>query len=171
MKYILAVAGAILALFIQYTVYAYLSFAPLMPNLILVWVVSMGLLTSFGPAFLAALLGGLMGDVLFGNAIGPLTITYVSAALVAGFLDYSDNSFFGRFLLPLLLVAVGVAFSDTLHQVYLFFLRWRSPQLLAYFTVTLPVACTSAAAAAVIHPLVRKLLSKRPFQNRRLSFH
>lgn len=163
--FILAVVGG-LAVVVEMSVAPYVSIRGVKPDLVMVYVVLVGMLSGAKDAGFVGFFTGLLEDASSGQFLGLFVLTRVATGLAAG-LSY-EKVFQDRVVVPITLVFLGGVFGGVLHL----FLLSSFGVPLSVSPATLRVVLAQGAYSAAIAPLalsgvMRVNLCARRTANRR----
>lgn len=108
---------------LQSTVFQAISFAGIVPNLMLIVVSSVGLLRGKKEGLFVGFFCGLLIDIFFGFYLGIYALMYMYVGYVNGFLQ--KRIFPDDIKLPMFMIAVGDVACNLLVYFFMFFLRGR----------------------------------------------
>lgn len=162
----LIVALLILVCFIlQCTVFASLSFAGIIPNLLIVLTSSFGFMRGEKEGLIIGFFCGLLSDIFFGDVLG-------FQALVIMYIGYINGKFCRIFYpedikLPIALIVVSDLTYGVICYVLMFLLRGRL-QFTFYFThVILPEAIYTIVVTCLFYPLFLRINSSLEAKEKR----
>lgn len=144
--FILAVVGG-LAVVVETSVAPYVSIHGVKPDIVMVYVVLVGMLGGAKDAGFVGLVAGLLEDVSSGQFLGLFILTRVVTGLAAG-LSY-EKVFQDRVVVPVVLVFLGGILGGVVHL----FLLSSFGVPLSVSPATLRVVLCQAAYSAAIAPL------------------
>ncbi len=139
----------------------YLSIGPVVPNFLLLVVVTIALVE--GPTAGAAVgfSAGLIFDLLGSGPVGPMIIVLTLTGYLAGLMH--ENMFAEGWLLPLSVLAIASLSAEVAYGLILILLGADIPFWWTFFTRMLPAAVYNTALALLIYPwLARFLRQDRP---------
>ena len=162
MKYVAQGIVVFLAYIIQTTILPHLKLFGVVPNLILVIVISFALYFRAFDAVVAGIILGVLADVFSGKAFGFNTVMYIIFALACGKLI---NKFIQLSALTASLVTFLGSVLYSLALYFTFFFLWGEFRILALFNeIILPEALYTMLISIPVL-LIIKRLSKRFEQN------
>jgi rod shape-determining protein MreD len=170
MKRVLPTVAAILAAtLLQVGLAPYIAIAGVVPNILLLVVVTLALVEGPTAGATAGFAAGLMFDLLGSGPVGPMALVLTVTGYMAGQLH--ENMFAEGWLLPLTVLAIASLSSALAYGLVLDLLGAGGPFLLTLFTKMLPEAIYDAALALLVYPwLARFLRQDRPMTTfRRLA--
>ena len=156
----------ILIMFVlQTTVFKAVSPGGVVPNLLLIIVVSAGLMSGESYGLTTGFFCGLLCDVFFGSFLGFYALLYMYIGFVTGL--FHRSFFAGNYVLPLSLL-VGSDFFYGLMCYFLLFL-FRSRFAFGYYFTHLivPEIIYTVVAALLFYPLILKVSTRLDIMERR----
>lgn len=157
------------AMLLQAGVAPYLAFGEVVPNFLLLVVVTIALTTGPNEGAAFGFAAGLAFDLLGTVAVGPMALVFTIAGYTAGLLH--EAMFAEGWLLPLTVLAVTAFASEVAYGLVLALLGtdigfWR-----ALVTKMLPAAVYNTVLALLVYPWLARLLRReRPMKTfRRLA--
>jgi rod shape-determining protein MreD len=162
-------AAIIVATLLQVGLAPYIQIAGVVPNILLLVVVTLALVEGPSAGALAGFAAGLMFDLLGSGPVGPMVLVLTVTGYMAGQLH--ENMFAEGWLLPLTVLGIASLLSALAYGLMLDMLGAGGPFLLTLFTKMLPEAIYDAALALLVYPwLARFLRQDRPMKTfRRLA--
>jgi len=156
LKRFLIYLSEILILFvIQTSTFHYFGLADIMPNLLLILVVSSaymrGRLTGLGIGFFT----GLLMDIVYGELIGLYAFIYMIIGYFTGYANkiYSDDDY----TLPIVFVAVGDFVFGLYNYIFDFLLRGRLNLLFYFRRIILPEMIYTIAVSIFLYKLLHMI--------------
>lgn len=145
----------ILCYIIQSAMFPYISLFGVMPNLLLILVVSTAYMKGRTTGLLIGFFSGLLVDLVFGNVIGLYALIYMLIGYIIGFVHpfYSNDDF----TLPLLFVAAGNFIYGFCFYVFEFLLRGRLNFFYYLRRFILPEIIYTVAVSVLIYKLLHKI--------------
>lgn len=162
MKRIIIIAIEILICFIiQSSMFPYISLANIMPNLLVILVVSYGYIKGKNSGLLVGFFSGLLVDLTFGNLIGLHSLLYMIVGYLAGFshLIYDDEDF----TLPIIFVAIGDFIFNFLYYMTSFLLKGRLNLGFYLRRIIIPGVIYTVVVSVLLYKIIHtidKLLDK-----------
>ena len=156
----------ILAMFVlQTTVFRAISLGGIVPNLLLIIVVSAGLMSGESYGLTTGLVCGLLCDIFFGSFLGFYALLYMYIGFVNGL--FHRSFFVGNYVLPLSLL-IGSDFFYGMICYSLMFL-FRSRFAFGYYFVhrIIPEMTYTIVAALLFYPLILRISTKLDIIERR----
>jgi rod shape-determining protein MreD len=142
----------ILCFVFQSAVFHYFALAGVVPNLMLILVVTTaymrGRVTGMGIGFFT----GLLADLMFASVVGLHALLYMTIGYFAGYthLVYSNDDY----TFPILFIAIGDFLYDFLFYVFEFLLRGRLDFLFYLNRVILPEMIYTVAISVILYKLL-----------------
>ena len=170
MNRFLPTAAAILgAALLQVGLAPYLAIGGVVPNILLIVVVTLALVEGPVSGATAGFAAGLIFDLLGSGPVGPMALVLAVTGYMAGMLH--EHMFAEGWLLPLTVLAIASLSSSIAYGLILDLLGVGGPFLLTFFTKMLPEAIYDTALALLVYPwLARFLRQDRPMTTfRRLA--
>jgi rod shape-determining protein MreD len=159
-KTIIAASGILLSLLLQTTAFHYLAIWGVKPDLLMIWIVLMGLLCGQPSGFAVGAVGGLLVDLLEGRFLGLSLSTGMLVGWLGG--QIGKRAFREHWLVPV----SAVGFCTLAGEAFYLFLgssfgmAW--PLWQAIYLVILPTAVYNMLLTLIIWPLARKLFFQEP---------
>ena len=155
------VAAIAAASLLQIALAPYIAIGGVVPNVLLLVVVTLALVEGPAAGAAAGFGAGLIFELLGSGPIGPMVLVLTVTGYMAGLLH--ENMFAEGWLLPLTVMAVASLASTLAYGLMLDFLGAGGPFLLTFFTKILPEAIYDTALALLVYPwLARFLRQDRP---------
>lgn len=151
-RIILVLIEIMLCFLLQSTVMPAVSLAGVVPDLLLVLVVSIAYMRGSMAGMLTGMLAGLLTDVCFNNVVGVCAFFYLSIGFLAGFANaiYDERNF----LIPAGLITVGEFLYSFLYYIAYFLLRSRTEFGFYMFRLIVPRMVYTVFAAVIFYPLL-----------------
>jgi rod shape-determining protein MreD len=163
-------AAALLgAMILQAGVAPHLAVFGVVPNLLLLVVVTLGLVEGPVAGSVAGFIAGLLLDMLGTAVIGPWALVLCVVGYVAGTL--SANMFAEGWLLPVTVVFVASLIAELSYGLLLAVLGVGGPFVLVFTRIVGPAATYNTALAILAYPWLARVLRQSPSMTefRRLS--
>ena len=148
---IIVLIQIVLCFLLQSSVFSYFELAGVVPDIALIFIVTVAYRKGQIPAMAVGLLLGLLYDVCFGDVIGISALLYLLIGFLAGF----SNKIYDKrdLVVPLLTIAAGEFLYSFFYYVFEFLLRNRTA--LGYYmsNVIWPRIVYTVAVAVVVYPL------------------
>jgi len=134
----------------------YMAIGGVVPNFLLLVVVTLALVE--GPAAGASVgfACGLIFDLLGSGPVGPMILVLAVTGYLAGLLH--ENMFAEGWLLPLTVLGVAALGSEIAYGLILSVMGVGGPFLLTFFTNMLPAAVYNTALGLLIYPWLARIL-------------
>jgi rod shape-determining protein MreD len=167
---VLPTAAAILAAaLLQVGLAPYMAIGGVVPNFLLIVVVTLALVEGPIPGASAGFAAGLIFDLLGSGPVGPMALVLAVTGYMAGLLH--EHMFAEGWLLPLTVLFVASLASSIAYGILLNILGVGGPFVITFLTKMLPEAIYDTALALLVYPwLARFLRQDRPMTTfRRLA--
>jgi rod shape-determining protein MreD len=167
---VLPTAAAILAAaLLQVGLAPYMAIGGVVPNFLLIVVVTLALVEGPIPGASAGFAAGLIFDLLGSGPVGPMALVLAVTGYMAGMLH--EHMFAEGWLLPLTVLFVASLASSIAYGILLNILGVGGPFVMTFLTKMLPEAIYDTALALLVYPwLARFLRQDRPMTTfRRLA--
>jgi rod shape-determining protein MreD len=163
------IAAIVAATLLQVGLAPYIQIAGVVPNILLIVVVTLALVEGPSAGALAGFAAGAVFDLLGSGPVGPMVLVLTVTGYMAGQLH--ENMFAEGWLLPLTVLGIASLLAALAYGLILDMLGAGGPFLLTLFTKMLPEAIYDAALALLVYPwLARFLRQDRPMKTfRRLA--
>lgn len=164
-----AVIALVVAMFLQVGLAPYLAIGGVVPNFLLLVVVTIALTTGPNEGAAVGFAAGLVFDLLGTAAVGPMALVLTLAGFVAGLLH--EAMFAEGWLLPLIVLGVTALASEVAYGLLLNLLGVGGGFWSPLLTKMLPGAVYNTALALLVYPWLARLLRRdRPMKTfRRLA--
>ena len=150
-RIILVFLQLILCFLLQSTVMPAISMAGVVPDLMLILVITVAYTRGRIPGMLTGLAAGLLTDVCFNDMIGLCALFYLCIGYFAG---YSRNVYDERdYTLPFLMILAGEFVYSFAYYVAYFLLRSRTEFGYYFVHLILPRMIYTVLAAVLLYPL------------------
>lgn len=154
-RILLVLVQLLLCFLLQSTVMPAFSMAGVVPDLLLVLVITVAYTKGCIGGMLTGFAAGLLTDVCFGNLVGLCALFYLCIGYVAG---YSNKIYDERdYMLPMLMIAAGEFLYSFAYYVAHFLLRSRTEFGYYFLHLILPRMVYTVLAAALLYPLFHLL--------------
>lgn len=142
----------IICFVLQSSLYQFISLPNVMPNLLLILVVSTAYMRGRMTGMAVGFFSGLLVDIQFGSLIGVYALLMMLIGYVAGFANkiYSKDDY----TLPLLFIAVGDFVYQFLYYIIEFLIRGRLDFLYYLRTLILPEIIYTVAVSVILYKLL-----------------
>ncbi len=164
-----AALALLAAAVLQLAVAPYVSLGGVVPNFLLLIVVTLALTTGPEEGATVGFIAGCAFDLIGAGPVGPMALVMSVAGFVAGLLH--EAMFAEGWLLPLTVLAVTALVSEIAYTTLLLLLGVEIPFWRAIVTKVLPAAVYNTALALLVYPwLARLVRPERPMKTfRRLA--
>jgi rod shape-determining protein MreD len=150
-------AGAVL----QAALAPYLAIGQVVPNFLLLVVVTIALVEGPGPGAAVGFSAGLIFDLLGSGPVGPMILVLTLTGYLTGLVH--ENMFAEGWLLPLTVLGIATLSAEVAYGLILLLLGSGGPFWGTFLTKMLPAAIYNTALALLIFPwLARFLRQERP---------
>jgi len=163
------IAAIVAAMLLQVGLAPYIAIGGVVPDFLLLVVVTLALVEGPTAGASAGFAAGLIFELIGSGPVGPMVLVLAVTGYMAGLLH--ENMFAEGWLLPLTVLAVASLASTLAYGLMLDLLGVGGPFLLTFFTKMLPEALYDTALGLLIYPwLARFLRQDRPMTTfRRLA--
>jgi rod shape-determining protein MreD len=163
------IAAILAATLLQVGLAPYIAIGGVVPDFLLLVVVTLALVEGPTAGASAGFAAGLIFELIGSGPVGPMVLVLAVTGYMAGLLH--ENMFAEGWLLPLTVLAVASLASTLAYGLMLDLLGVGGPFLLTFFTKMLPEALYDTALGLLIYPwLARFLRQDRPMTTfRRLA--
>jgi rod shape-determining protein MreD len=145
----------IICFLIQSTMFHYIAMAKVMPNLLLILVVSTAYMRGRMTGLFVGLFSGLLVDLSFGNVVGLYALFYMLIGYFVGFSHkiYSEDDY----TLPIIFVAVSDLIYGFLYYIFEFLLRSRLNILYYLRRMILPEVIYTVVISIFLYKLLHMI--------------
>ena len=145
----------IICFVLQSAMFHYIRLAGIMPNLLLIMVVSTAYMRGRNTGLLVGFFSGLFVDLIFGQVVGLYALLYMLIGYFIGFLNkfYSNDDF----TLPIIFVAVCDFLYGFFYYVFEFLLRSKLDFLYYLRRFILPEIIYTVAASILLYKLLHMI--------------
>jgi len=163
------IAAILAATLLQVGLAPYIAIGGVVPDFLLLVVVTLALVEGPTAGASAGFAAGLIFELIGSGPVGPMVLVLAVTGYMAGLLH--ENMFAEGWLLPLTVLAVASIASTLAYGLMLDLLGVGGPFVLTFFTKMLPEALYDTALGLLIYPwLARFLRQDRPMTTfRRLA--
>jgi rod shape-determining protein MreD len=159
MSRVLPTAAAILvAALLQVGFAPYISIAGVVPNVLLIVVVTLALVEGPSEGAWAGFVAGMLFDLLGYGPVGPMALVLTAIGYMAGLLH--ENMFAESWLLPLTVLAIASLASALAYGLVLNMLGAGGPLFPTFFTKMIPEALYDTILALLVYPWLGRLLRR-----------
>lgn len=153
----LPAAGAVIcAMVLQVGIAPHIAVGGVVPNLLLLVVVTLALVQGPRAGTVAGFAAGLLFDLIGTAPIGPAALTFCIVGFVAGSLQ--AHTFAEGWLLPLLILFIASLTAEVIYAIVLVVLGEGGFGIRPILGVMLPGAVYNAALAVLVYPLLARFL-------------
>ncbi len=137
---------------LQTTIFQWLELADIIPNILIILVVSIGYMRGIKEAIFLGIVCGLCMDFMYGNYIGFYALLY----LAVGFLSGHSNYFYEQddYTMPLILIGVGDLVYGTIFYILSFLLRARLNFFYYLRRIMVPEAIYTVIVGIILYKLI-----------------
>jgi rod shape-determining protein MreD len=154
-------AALLAATVLQAALAPYLAIGQVVPNFLLLVVVTIALVEGPGPGAAVGFSAGLIFDLLGSGPVGPMLLVLTLTGYLTGLVH--ENMFAEGWLLPLTVLAIATLSAEVAYGLILLSLGSGGPFWFTFLTKMLPGAVYNTALALLIFPwLARFLRQERP---------
>lgn len=151
-RIVLVVLQLVILFLLQSTVMPAFSLAGVVPDLLLILVITVAYTRGRVPGMLTGLIAGLLTDACFGEMLGLCALIYLCIGYLAG---YSKKIYEERdYMLPLLMIIAGEFLYSFAYYIAHFLLRSRTEFGFYFLHLILPRMVYTIFAAAFLYPLL-----------------
>ncbi len=159
MRHFLPSIGAVLVAALLQTMLApYLAIGSVVPNFMLLVVVTLALVEGPAAGCAVGFAGGLIFDLLGTGPVGPMVLVLTVTGYLAGLMH--ENMFAEGWLLPMTVLAAAALGSELAYGLLLDLLGAGGPFLLSFVTKMLPGAVYNTAFALLVYPWLARILRR-----------
>jgi rod shape-determining protein MreD len=162
------IAGILLCnIIVQSSLFPFIEIYGVCPDSLMVLVVSFALLAGNPTAVLAGLCGGLLQDIMYGQAMGFYAMQYMLIGYFVGLIY--GKVFVGKSLIPLFFVGVSIIFRGLFMFIWGYFAGLDISVHTLFLTIVFPEMIYTMAITPLIYYYMNKLY-KNKFMSRRWHF-
>ncbi len=155
------IAALFVAAVLQAALAPYLSIGQVVPNFLLLVVVTIALVEGPVPGAAVGFSAGLIFDLLGSGPVGPMILVLTLTGYLTGLMH--ENMFAEGWLLPLTVLAIATLSAEVAYGLILILLGSGGPFWSTFLTKMLPGAVYNTVLALLIYPwLARFLRQDRP---------
>jgi len=168
-KFLPTAAAIVGAAILQVGLAPHLAIGGVVPNFMLLVVVTLALVEGSSAGAVAGFASGLLFDLLSSGPVGPMVLVLTLTGYLAGLMH--EKMFAEGWLLPLTVLGIASLGAEVAYGLILNLLGVGGPFWLSFITKMLPAAVYNTALALLIYPwLARFLRVDRPMKTfRRLA--
>jgi len=151
-RIVIAFLLLIVCFVLQSTVFQWISFGGIVPNVLIVLVISYGMMRGDVPALFLGFCAGLLVDIFFSSFIGLNAFLY----MVMGYLSGKFHRVFipEDIKLPLVMISVSDIVYNFLYYVFVFLLRGRFNLSFYFYKIMIPELVYTMLVSLFIYPLI-----------------
>jgi rod shape-determining protein MreD len=154
-------AALFAAAVLQAALAPYLSIGQVVPNFLLLVVITIALVEGPAPGAVVGFSAGLVFDLLGSGPVGPMLLVLTLTGYLTGLMH--ENMFAEGWLLPLTVLAIATLSAEVAYGLILILLGSGGPFWSTFLTKMLPGAVYNTVLALLIYPwLARFLRQERP---------
>ena len=155
------VVALLAAAVLQAALAPYLAIGQVVPNFLLLVVITIALVEGPAPGAAVGFSAGLIFDLLGSGPVGPMLLVLTLTGYLTGLMH--ENMFAEGWLLPLTVLAVATLSAEVAYGLILILLGSGGPFWSTFLTKMLPGAVYNTVLALLIYPwLARFLRQERP---------
>lgn len=159
MRRLLPTIGAVVfAALLQAGLAPYLAIGGVVPNFLLLVVVTLALVEGPSAGCGVGFACGLIFDLLGAGPVGPMVLVLTTTGYLAGLLH--ENMFAEGWLLPITVLGIAALGSEIAYGLVLDLVGAGGPLLLTFMTKMLPAAVYNTALALVAYPWLARILRR-----------
>jgi rod shape-determining protein MreD len=136
----------------------YMSIGRVVPNFLLLAVITIALVEGPGPGAAVGFAAGLIFDLLGSGPVGPMLLVLTVTGYFTGLMH--ENMFAEGWLLPLTVLAIATLSAEVAYGLILILLGAGGPFWPTFFTKMLPGAVYNTALALLIYPWLARFLRR-----------
>jgi rod shape-determining protein MreD len=150
------IAALLAAAVLQAGLAPYLAIGQVVPNFLLLVVITIALVEGPGPGAAVGFSAGLIFDLLGSGPVGPMLLVLTLTGYLTGLMH--ENMFAEGWLLPLTVLAIATLSAEVAYGLILILLGAGGPFWATFLTKMLPGAVYNTALALLIYPLLARFL-------------
>ncbi|MDZ4170327.1 MAG: rod shape-determining protein MreD [Coriobacteriia bacterium] len=155
-RFVPAAVALFVAAILQVGLAPYLAIGGVVPNFLLLVVVTLALTTGSGEGAAVGFTAGLMFDLIGSGPVGPMALVLALAGFVAGLLH--EAMFAEGWLQPLTVFAITALVCEIAYMLLLSLLGVEIPFWSALLTKAVPAAVYNTALALLVYPWLARFL-------------
>lgn len=154
-RFIIYVLLVLFCFLLQTTLFQWLELAGIVPNVLVILVVSIGYIRGQKEAILIGILCGLCMDLMYGSIIGYYALLYMSVGFASGY----SNFFYAAddFTLPLILIGIGDFLYSVMLYALSFLLRARLNVFYYFRRIMVPELIYTVIVAIILYKLIHSI--------------
>lgn len=157
-RFIVYFIEIIICFVLQSSLFHYISLAGVVPNLLLILVVSTAYMRGRLPGLLVGFFSGLLVDLFYGSIVGLYALLYLLIGYLAGYTNriYSEDDY----TLPLLFIGIGDLLYTFFYYVFEFLLRSRLNLPFYFIRFMVPEIIYTVASSVILYKLLNMVNSR-----------
>ncbi|SET39260.1 rod shape-determining protein MreD [[Clostridium] polysaccharolyticum] len=154
-RFLIYIFLTIICFLFQTTLFQWLELADIVPNILLILVISIGYMRGINEAMFLGILCGLCIDLMYGNYIGFYALLY----LVIGFFSGCTSYFYEQddYTMPIVLIGIGDLVYGILFYSLSFLLRARLNIFYYFRRIMIPEIIYTVIAGIIFYKLLHSL--------------
>lgn len=133
---------------LQTTLFQWLELAGIVPNILILLVVSIGYMRGSNEAMFTGILCGLCMDLMYGNYIGYYAFLFLTIGFLSGYSNYFYEP--EDYTVPLILIGIGDLAYGFLFYILSFLLRARLDLFYYFRRIMIPEAIYTVVVAIIL---------------------
>ena len=117
-RFLLYILMVLFCFLLQTTLFQWLELANIIPNILIILVVSIGYMRGINEAMFVGIACGLCMDFMYGSYIGYYALLYLAVGFLSGYSNYFYEQ--DDYTMPLILIGVGDLVYGTLFYILSF---------------------------------------------------
>lgn len=154
-RYILYIIMVLFCFLLQTTFFQWLELAGIVPNILVLLVVSIGYMRGTNEAMFTGVLCGLCMDLMYGNYIGFYALLYLTIGFISGYSNYFYEP--DDYTVPLILIGAGDLVYGFLFYILSFLLRARLNFFYYLRRIMVPEAVYTVVAAIILFKIIHAI--------------
>lgn len=142
----------VICFLLQTTLFQWLELADIVPNVLIILVVSVGYMRGINEAMFTGAVCGLYMDLMYGNYIGYYALLYLAVGFLSGYSNYFYEQ--DDYTMPLILIGVGDLVYGTLFYILSFLLRARLNIFFYLRRIMVPEAIYTVIVGIILYKLI-----------------
>lgn len=146
------VLGTFLLYILQSGPFSYLSLAGVVPDLIIILVISVGYQRGKIPAMLTGMLGGFLIDCTYNSVLGIVTLLYMVIGYLAGYVHkiYDEDDH----MTPLIMTVVAEFLYNMMYFFFFYFLQGKLDILFYIFRIMFPRIVYTVLICIILYRII-----------------
>lgn len=154
-RFLVYVLLVLLCFMLQTTVFQWLELAGIIPNILLIAVVSVGYMRGHNEAVLVGILCGLCMDLMDGDFIGFYALIYMSVGYLSGYANFFYAA--DDFTLPIILIGIGDLTYSIVFYSLSFLLRARLHVFYYVRRIMIPELIYTVIVAIIFYKVIHSV--------------